>query len=156
MADRLRDRRPLVAAAVLCNAAGLTGIVLAPTLAPIPWILLLALGQGAGFALGLVKLVDYAPSPAASARLTAMVFLVSYSTASIGPVVFGALHDATGAFTVPFTLLLALSLTQLALVPFLHPHRRTEQADPTAQPAKTDQPSTSSTSSTSSTPRARR
>lgn len=128
LADRVRDRRPLVATAVLCNVAGLSGIILAPTLAPVPWIVLLALGQGAGFALGLVKLVDYAPSPAASARLTAMVFLVSYSTASIGPVVFGALHDATGAFTAPFTLLLALSVTQLALVPFLHPHRQTEHA----------------------------
>lgn len=126
LADRVRDRRPLVAAAVLCNVAGLTGIVLAPTAAPVPWILLLALGQGAGFALGLVKLVDYAPTPAASARLSALVFLVSYSTASVGPLVFGAVHDATGSFTAPFTVLLAVSLAQLVLVPRLRPGRLAE------------------------------
>jgi CP family cyanate transporter-like MFS transporter len=126
LADRVRDRRPLIAAAVTCTIAGLAGIVLAPTAAPVGWILLLALGQGGGFALGLVKLVDYAPTPAASARLSALVFLVSYSTASLGPFVFGAVHDATGGFTAPFAVLLAVSVVQLALVPRLRPGRLTE------------------------------
>jgi len=86
----------------------------------------MGLGQGGGFALGLVKLVDYAPSPEASARLSALVFLVSYSTASMGPLVFGALHDATGGFTVPYALLAFVLAAQLALVPGLRPGRLTE------------------------------
>ena len=86
------------------------------------------LGQGGGFALGLVKLVDYAPSPAAAARLSALVFLVSYSTASLGPLVFGALRDVTGGFTVPYALLAVVSLGQLALVPRLRPGRQIDQA----------------------------
>jgi CP family cyanate transporter-like MFS transporter len=126
LADRVRDRRPLVAAAVALNLFGLVGIVLAPTAAPVLWILLMALGQGGGFSLGLVKLVDYAPTPAASARLSALVFLVSYSTASLGPLVFGALHDATDGFTAPFALLLGAAVVQMALVPRLRPGRLTE------------------------------
>ena len=126
LADRVRDRRPLIAAAVICTIAGLAGIALAPEAAPVGWILLLALGQGGGFALGLVKLVDYAPTPAASARLSALVFLVSYSTASLGPFLFGAVHDATGGFTVPFAALLVVSMVQLTLVPRLRPGRLTE------------------------------
>jgi CP family cyanate transporter-like MFS transporter len=126
LADRVRDRRPLVAAAVASNIAGLVGIVLAPTAAPVLWILLLALGQGGGFSLGLVKLVDYAPTPAASARLSALVFLVSYSTASLGPLVFGAVHDATDGFAAPFALLLGAAVVQMALVPRLRPGRLTE------------------------------
>ena len=59
------------------------------------WVALMGLGQGAGFALGLVKLVDYAPTPAASARLSALVFLFSYSLASLGPLAFGAVRDVT-------------------------------------------------------------
>jgi MFS transporter, CP family, cyanate transporter len=128
LADRMHDRRPLVAGAVLCAVAGTTGLVLAPEAAPVLWVLLLAFGQGGGFALGLVKLVDYAPTPAASARLSGLVFLVSYSTASLGPFVFGALHDASGGFRLPWTFLLAVALAQLVLVPRLRPGRLTEPA----------------------------
>ena len=93
----------------------------------------MGLGQGGGFALGLVMLVDYAPSPAASARLSALVFLVSYSIASLGPLVFGAVHDATDGFTAPYALLLFV-LGQLVLVPRLRPGRRPSR--PTAPPRK--------------------
>lgn len=126
LADRVRDRRVLVATALGLTVSGLLGVVLDPTLAPWLWVSLLGLGQGAGFALGLVKLVDYAPTPAASARLSALVFLFSYSLASLGPFVFGAVRDATGGFRWPYVLLLAVVLAQLSLVPRLRPGRLTE------------------------------
>ena len=129
LADHLTDRRPLVAASACLGLAGLIGVVVAPDSGAVVWIALMGLGQGGGFSLGLVKLVDYAPSPAASARLSALVFLVSYSTASVGPLVFGALRDATGGFTVPYALLMVVGLGQLALVPRLRPGRQIDQAD---------------------------
>jgi CP family cyanate transporter-like MFS transporter len=127
LADRMADRRPLLAASIVSGLAGLVGVLVAPDAAPVIWVALMGLGQGGGFAVGLVKLVDYAPSPAASARLSALVFLVSYSTASLGPLVFGVLHDATDGFTVPYALLAVVLAAQLALVPRLRPGRRTEQ-----------------------------
>ena len=130
LADRVRDRRPLVAAALGFTVAGLTGVVVAPEAAPWLWVSLLGLGQGAGFALGLVKLVDYAPTPAASARLSGMVFLFSYSAASLGPLVFGAVRDATGGFRGAYVLLLVVALVQLLLVPRLRPGRLTEEHPP--------------------------
>jgi CP family cyanate transporter-like MFS transporter len=133
LADRVRDRRPLIAVAVGCNLAGLAGIAFAPEGAPVLWVVLMAFGQGGGFSLGLVKLVDYAPTPAASARLSALVFLVSYSTASLGPFLFGAVHDATGAFTAPFAALFAIAAVQMTLVPRLRPGRLTEPARQTAE-----------------------
>lgn len=126
LADRVRDRRPLIVGALTTTATGLLGVVVAPELAPWLWVSLLGLGQGAGFALGLVKLVDYAPTPAASARLSALVFLFSYSLASLGPFVFGAVHDATGGFRWAYGLLLAVVVLQFALVPRLRPGRLTE------------------------------
>jgi MFS transporter, CP family, cyanate transporter len=131
LADRLTDRRPLVAASVCCGLLGLVGVLVAPDTAPVVWIALLGLGQGGGFAVALVKLVDYAPSPAAAARLSALVFLVAYSTASLGPLVFGAVHDATNGFTVPYALLGVVLLGQLALVPRLRPGRLIEEVDAT-------------------------
>jgi len=126
LADRVRDRRPIVGAALGLTLTGLLGVVLAPTAAPWLWVTLMGLGQGAGFALGLVKLVDYAPTPAASARLSALVFLFSYSAASTGPYVFGAVHDATDGYAAAYGLLITVALVQLALVPLLRPGRVTE------------------------------
>jgi MFS transporter, CP family, cyanate transporter len=126
LADRVRDRRWLVGASVGAALAGLTGLAMAPGAAPLLWVALVGIGQGGGFALGMVKLVDYAPTPAASARLSALVFLVSYSVASLGPFVFGALHDVTGGYSWPFGMLAVLCAVQLALVPRLRPGRLTE------------------------------
>lgn len=126
LADRVPDRRPLLAAALTLTLAGLVGIVAAPSAAPWLWVSLMGLGQGAGFSLGLVKLVDYAPTPAASARLSALVFLLSYSLASLGPFVFGAARDLTDGFGVPYAVLVVVALVQLSLVPSLRPGRVTE------------------------------
>ena len=126
LADRVRDRRPLVGGAVLLTVIGTLGIAAAPTAAPWLWVSLMGLGQGAGFSLGLVKLVDYAPTPAASARLSAMVFLFSYSLASTGPFLFGAVRDATDSFAIPFGALVVVAVVQLVLTPRLRPGRTTE------------------------------
>jgi CP family cyanate transporter-like MFS transporter len=126
LADRVRDRRPLVAGAVLLTVMGTLGIAVVPTAAPWLWVALMGLGQGAGFSLGLVKLVDYAPTPAASARLSAMVFLFSYSLASTGPFLFGAVRDATDSFAIPFGALVVVAVVQLALTPRLRPDRTAE------------------------------
>ena len=128
LADRVDDRRWLVGASVGCALVGLTGVAAAPDAAALLWVGLIGLGQGGGFALGMVKLVDYAPSPAASARLSALVFLVSYSVASLGPFGFGALHDLTDGYTWPFAALAILCAVQLTLVPRLRPGRLTEAA----------------------------
>lgn len=126
LADRVRDRRPLVAGAVLLTVIGTLGIAVVPTAGPWVWVALMGLGQGAGFSLGLVKLVDYAPTPAASARLSAMVFLFSYSLASTGPFLFGAVRDATDSFAIPFGALVVVAVVQLALTPRLRPDRTAE------------------------------
>jgi len=126
IADRVADRRWLVGASVASALVGLVGLATAPGAAALVWVGLVGIGQGGGFALGMVKLVDYAPSPAASARLSALVFLVSYSVASLGPFGFGALHDATGAYSWPFAALAVVCAVQLALVPRLRPGRLTE------------------------------
>lgn len=130
LADRVHDRRPLLAAAVAACLVGLVGVVVLPDSVPVLWVALMGIGQGGGFAMGLVKLVDYAPSPAASARLSALVFLVSYCTASLGPFVFGALRDASDGFRLPYAVLAVIVAVQLALVAPLRPGRLTETSTP--------------------------
>lgn len=123
-ADRFPDRRPLFLLAAGCGLASLAALVFAPGLLPYGLVAVLGFGQGAAFALGLVLLVDYAPDPQDSGRLSAMAFLLSYATAAFGPAAIGALRDATGGFRTPFMVLLALNLVQLGLATRLSPDRR--------------------------------
>jgi CP family cyanate transporter-like MFS transporter len=124
LSDRTTDRRPLLFFAVGCTVIGLLFIAAAPGELAWPAVVLYGLGLGGGFAVGLVLLVDYTTSRTEAARLSAMVFLVSYTLASLGPVVVGALHDLTSGFAVAFWILFALSVVHLSVVRGLRPGRQ--------------------------------
>ena len=121
LTQRVRDRRALMWPSVALMLLALLGLTLAPDTAPWLWTVGLGLGAGGGFAVGLVLLVDYARTPAAAARLTAMVFSMSYPVASIGPTAFGAVRDVTGGFSAPWAGLAALAILQLLLIAPLRP-----------------------------------
>ncbi len=124
LSDRIHDHRILLIGASMLGLVGQAGLWLAPATSPWAWAVVLGLGQGASFALGLVLMVDYAASPAASARLAGMAFFFSYSLASIGPATMGALRDATGDFRVVWMSLTLLMLVQIALSWRLRPGLR--------------------------------
>jgi CP family cyanate transporter-like MFS transporter len=124
LTDRVHDHRALLLGASLLGLAGQLGLWLAPAAAPWVWAVVLGLGQGASFALGLVLMVDYAATPAASARLAGMAFFCSYSIASVGPAGLGALHDATGGFSALWLVLAVLMVVQTALAWSLRPGLR--------------------------------
>ncbi|HSP36811.1 MAG TPA: MFS transporter [Frankiaceae bacterium] len=113
LATRARDQRMLVLVAGLCAAGGLLGILAAPTAAPLLWILLLGLGQGAAFPLGLTLVVLRTAEPAVTARLSAMAQTGGYLLAALGPFLVGALHDLTDSWTSSLVLLLVLLVPQV-------------------------------------------
>ena len=121
LTDKIHDHRALLVPAAILGLMGMLGLLLAPDAAPWVWVGVLGLGQGAGFSLALVLLVDYAETPAGSGRLTAMAFFVSYTIASFGPTVTGALRDLTGNFHVIWLLLTLLMLVQMALAMQMKP-----------------------------------
>jgi CP family cyanate transporter-like MFS transporter len=135
LTDRVHDHRTLLVPAACLGLVGMLGLLLAtgssPATAPAAsaapaaaaWaaVCVLGLGQGAAFSLALVLLVDYAQTPAGSGRLTAMAFFVSYTIASLGPTVMGALRDLTGSFSAIWLLMAALTLVQLALAIRMRP-----------------------------------
>ena len=119
--DRVHDHRVLLVVASALGLLGQAALWLAPGTAPWAWAAVLGFGQGASFAVGLVLLVDYGASPAASARLAGMAFLFSYTIASLGPATMGALRDATGGFTAVWLVLTLLMVGQLAVSGLLRP-----------------------------------
>jgi MFS transporter, CP family, cyanate transporter len=112
MATRVRDQRALVVAFTACAAIGWAGILLAPMAAPYLWAVVLGLGQNALFPLALTMIVLRGGTVRSTAALSTLVQSVGYLLAAFAPLALGALHDATGSWTGPLIVLLALLLPQ--------------------------------------------
>lgn len=106
LAARLPTARPLVFGLCALMALGLAGLLWWPQ-TPLLWTLLLGAGSGSAFPLALYFIAHRARSAGEVPRLSATVQGVGYLIAATGPLLFGALHDLTGAWTLPLGLLLA-------------------------------------------------
>lgn len=122
LSDRLHDARTLLIPSGLLGVAGCVGVFAAPLASPWVWAVVIGLGQGAAFALGLVLLVRYAGSPASSGRLTGMAFLVSYGIASLGPLSMGLVRDVTGTLSPVWLVLAILGVVQTVVASRMRPN----------------------------------
>src|SRR5215203_5205155 len=110
VAERRSSQRGLVAVAVSVSGAGALGLLMAGSAASILWVVLLGLGQGASFSLALTFLALRASDSRYAAALSGMAQSIGYLLAAAGPILFGVLRDATGAWKVPLVLLLAITV----------------------------------------------
>jgi CP family cyanate transporter-like MFS transporter len=115
LAGRLRDQRPIVWGAGLVLLAGWIGVLLAPSAAPSLWAILLGLGFGTGFTLVLSLFVLRADDTSHAVALSGMAQSVGYALAAVGPIAVGALHDATGGWSVPLVVLIGVGVVDLAV-----------------------------------------
>ncbi|MGN6187456.1 MAG: CynX/NimT family MFS transporter, partial [Conexibacter sp.] len=109
LAGRMRDQRPIALASALLVTAGYGGVLIAPMAAPWLWAALLGIGLGCGFTLILALFVVRTDDTQHAAALSGMAQSVGYTLAAIGPVAVGALHDATGGWTAPLSVLVGLA-----------------------------------------------
>ena len=93
--------------------AGVAGVLLAPMAAPYLWVALIGAGQGGCFALGLNLFVLRTERVVDTARVSAMAQSIGYTLCAFGPLLVGLLHEATGSWTAPLVLLLALLVPQV-------------------------------------------
>jgi CP family cyanate transporter-like MFS transporter len=119
LAERIPRPRLLYAAAVLLTALAIATIGWAPDAATLLVVSVLGITLGATFAMGLALLSSWAPDAAASARLTAMAFSVTYLVSASGPLIAGILLDARDSWPLVYSLLAVACLAQLATVPAL-------------------------------------
>jgi MFS transporter, CP family, cyanate transporter len=114
LAGRMRTQRPIVLAVGIAYAIGLTGLAVAPGTGTLLWVAMFGIAQGAGFALALTLIVLRSPTPLVAARLGGVAQCLGYVVAAFGPLVLGALHDLTGAWTWPTVLLIAVLVPMTA------------------------------------------
>jgi CP family cyanate transporter-like MFS transporter len=114
LAHRMRAQYALVIPTVLGIAVGMAGAMWAPLGSQVAWMLILGAAQNAALGLAIYFTMARAPDPATAASLSAMAQAVGYLLASAGPLEVGLLHSATGSWTVPMVVLLALTIALLA------------------------------------------
>ena len=113
LAHRATDQRKLAVMAVAATGAGIAGAVFGPAALAPESIAVLGLGQGATLGLAIFYTMARAPDPVTAASLSAFAQGVGYLLASAGPLTIGFLHDATGSWTLPGVVLLAVAVAEL-------------------------------------------
>ncbi|HVV74762.1 MAG TPA: MFS transporter [Mycobacteriales bacterium] len=115
VASRLRSQTPIVVGVMVCSAVAFFGILFSPTTPAVLWLILLGMGQGAAFPLCLSFVVLRARTHSETAQLSTMMQSIGYVIAGVGPLVFGALHAATGSWRGPLVFLIVLLVPELVV-----------------------------------------
>ena len=119
LAERRRRWSFWTGLTLLCGIAGTLGALLLPlppVIGPWVWAVLMGIGVGAGFPMGLTAIAWRTPNGAASAATSGLALGVGYTTAGLGPLLMGVLIDVTGGFTAAIALLLLAGLVQGAAI----------------------------------------
>lgn len=125
-----RTQRPrlLLATVVVVGVASLLILALGPTPAALVALVAYALSLAAGFTAGLALIPMTARDPLDAARLTAVVFTVTYLFGAIGPIVCGAIVQGTGSYTAVFVGLAVVGALQAVPIPWLRRGAKTRAA----------------------------
>ncbi|NMR19743.1 MFS transporter [Cellulomonas fimi] len=114
-AARAPHQRWYVVGLAASGMAGIVGLLVAPSAAPLVWTVLIGIAIGGSFPLAMTMVVLRSGSVAQAAALSAMAQTIGYVVAASGPLLAGWLREATGSWTTPLVLLLVTSLGQVAL-----------------------------------------
>jgi len=111
-AARSRNQIGLLLAIVFVPVAGFVGVLAAPGVAPL-WMVLIGIGQSGSLGLSFALPLQRGGDALTAAALTAMALCVGYLVAATGPWLLGAVHDASGNWTAPLVVLIAMTLAEL-------------------------------------------
>ncbi|WP_167158366.1 MFS transporter [Streptomyces sp. MBT27] len=115
LAGRMRSQRPLIVLVTSLVAAGYAGLMIAPVSGAWLWAGILGIGQGGAVGLALTMIVLRSGDAQTAARLSGMAQTVGYLLAAVGPLAAGAVHQATGGWTIPIALVLGVCAAALAV-----------------------------------------
>lgn len=111
LAARMRTQGPIAVVLGSFQLAGFAGLWLAPAAAPWVWALLLGVAN-CSFPLVLTMIGMRARTGAGVVRLSAFAQSTGYLLAIPGPILVGALNEATGGWGLPLGMMAALAVPQ--------------------------------------------
>lgn len=116
-----RTSRPRVVLllVVLLGSASLLALAFGSTTTALLALVTYALSLSAGFTSGLALIPMSSQDGPSAARLTAVIFTVTYLFAAIGPIACGAIVQITGSWQVLFVVLAIVMLAQALPIPWM-------------------------------------
>lgn len=118
LAGRRDDHRMLLWGVIACYPVAYLGLILAPRSLAVLWALLIGVGC-AIFPLVLTLIGLRARTPAGTAALSGSTQSAGYLLAAAGPFTVGLLYEATGGWTVPLMLMIALVVPMALLAAYV-------------------------------------
>jgi CP family cyanate transporter-like MFS transporter len=116
LATRAADQRPALLVSIGICALGVVGLLISPTGAVgVGATCLLGVGVGAMFALAILLVLVRSADTNTSALMSSMAQSVGYMLAALGPFAFGLVHEASGGWTAPLLMTLALVAVEAPL-----------------------------------------
>lgn len=98
IANRSRDRRPMLCGLLVLITGGFCGLILCPQQLSLLWPSLLGLGIGGLFPMSLIVALDHIDEPRRAGGLTAFVQGIGYLIAGLSPLIAGVIRDQLGSF----------------------------------------------------------
>lgn len=128
-----RMKNPLVAISIfaVCWATGHLGLYLAPMDGTWLWVTFAGLGQGT-FATALLMVNLRSRTTHGSSVLSGFSQGVGYAGASVAPLFFGSIHDATGSWTASFIMLAVCLAVMMVGAVMINPKRYIEDSAATS------------------------
>lgn len=111
IAARYADQRAVTFIVLALGAAGLVGLVVTGRWAVL-WTMLVLFDPGASISLAVLFMVLRSRSAAQTGQVSGMSQSFGYILAAVDPIAVGALHDATGSWSIAFAMLGAALLAQ--------------------------------------------
>jgi CP family cyanate transporter-like MFS transporter len=105
---RFADQRLLGFVCGVCLLVGTVGLLIRPDLSLL-WLVAAGLGAGIAMVTSLSLFALRARDHHQAGALSGMAQFIGYAGAATGPLMVGVLHDATGGWTAPMTLLIVAS-----------------------------------------------
>ena len=113
-AARRTDQRGLLLAVMGCYPVGYVGLMIAPHGLALVWAVFVGVGA-ATFPIVLTLIGLRSRTPEGTAALSGLTQSLGYLIAAIGPFAVGLLYEASGGWTWPLGLLIALTVPQILL-----------------------------------------
>lgn len=112
--QRMRDQRLIGTGLALLILLGFCGLY-GDSAHALAWMIVMGLGAGGSLVLSITLFSLRVVSVAQSVALSGMAQAVGYTMAAIVPIFIGFIHDATGSWTPPLVLMMALALLQMGM-----------------------------------------
>lgn len=112
-AEKMKNQRSLVWLLIVMEWVSIAGLMLPEAFLVGLWASIIGFALGGSFGLALLFIVLRTDDTQTATELSGMAQSAGYLLAAIGPTLFGALHDLTGAWFIPLGLLALVTIGKL-------------------------------------------